>query len=205
MRGKTNAQPAGGGLRVIASGTAEGGQTVTFPEPVKIVFVSRDNNGGNWVQGGYDTVPLIVFAPAKAMANITEGHKVFRVVSGRANYALCGLGQNRRHIWIHCLRLNLGRRRMRGRTNAGGGGAETVTVTISARYQLFRVCYTDGGSEVQVMNVTTSNVVIHPLKNSLLCIDGQELSTSGDVEYVDIQGTLRNYLFFVHGDGGVSD
>ncbi len=75
MRGKTNAQPAGGGLRVIASGTAEGGQTVTFPEPVKIVFVSRDNNGGNWVQGGYDTVPLIVFAPAKAMANITEGHK----------------------------------------------------------------------------------------------------------------------------------
>ena len=75
MRGVTNALPAGSGLRVIASGTAEGGQTVTFPEPVKIVFVSRDNNGGSWVKGGYDTVPLIVFASAEAMANSTDGHK----------------------------------------------------------------------------------------------------------------------------------
>lgn len=75
MRGVTNALPAGSGLRVIASGTAEGGQTVTFPEPVKIVFVSRDNNGGSWVPGGQDTVPLIVFAPAKAMANSTDGHR----------------------------------------------------------------------------------------------------------------------------------
>ena len=94
---------------------------------------------------------------------------------------------------------------MRGRTNAGGGGAETVTVIISARYQLFRVCYTDGGSEVQVMNVNTPNVVIHPAKNTLLCVEGEELSLSGDVEYVNIDGILNGYLLFVREEGEVSD
>lgn len=95
---------------------------------------------------------------------------------------------------------------MNGRTNAaGGGGLETAKVIISANYQLFRVCYTDGGSKAQVMNVTTSNVVIHPLKNSLLCVEGEELSLSGDVEYVNIDGILNGYLLFVRGEGEVSD
>lgn len=95
---------------------------------------------------------------------------------------------------------------MRGRTNAaGGGGLETAKVIISANYQLFRVCYTDGGSKAQVMNVNTPNVVIHPAKNTVLCVDGQDFYLSGDIEHVDINGMLNGYLLFVYGDGEVSD
>jgi len=55
------------------------------------------------------------------------------------------------------------------------------------------------------MNVNTPNVVIHPAKNSLLCVEGEELSLSGDVEHVNIDGILNGYLLFVRGEGEVSD